>query len=938
MANNYETTTSFKVDISQLKSAMQEAKRAVSVANSEFKAVSSSMDDWSKSSDGLAAKLKQLDTNLKSQKTILANLEQQYELTVKEMGEGSAAADRLKVAINNQKAAINKTEREIAQYEQTLEEVSDAEKEAAKTGKTVSEVLDDVGESAEDAGDGFTTLKGAIATFAGNMLTQLVDGVKNGISAFMGLAEETREYRNEMAKLDTAFETAGFTARATEQTYKDLYAILGDEGQSVEAANMLAKLCDSQKDLSTWTNISAGVYGTFGASLPIESLAEAANETAKVGAVTGSLADALNWTGVTAEDLGLKLKANTKENEEWNKAIKEGASSEDLFNMALSECSTEQERQALITKTLNELYSEAADKYKETNKSVMDANRANSDYADTMAELGETIEPVTTAVKKGFTELINKAMQLVGDVDIDSFVKKIENGFGVLANEVLPAVKDGFGWIVDNKTMLLTALSGIAAGFAVFKSVTAISSAITAIKGLGSAMGILKAAMAAMGGPVTIVITIIGALVAAFITLWNTSDGFRAFWINLWEGIKDVCGKVAAAIAKFFTETIPAAIQSMVEWFKKLPEDISQWLTNVITSVSEWASNMKNQAMETGSKFLKNLVDFFKQLPEKLGNFLYQALVAITATLIALPILAYNHGKEFLEKLIEWFKQLPTKVAEWLQRTIEEVSAWASDMKEEAIRTAKNFVIDFIDFFADLYSEIDYQFFLIRKRVAAWATETITKGKQTAQQFVNGVAEFVKTLPDRMRTWLNDTLSRVVSWGSDLATKGKAAALDMVDAIVETISELPETVAGIGEDMVRGIWNGISSMGDWIENKIAGFVGDVESWLKKWFEIGSPSKLMAREVGRWLPEGIAVGIDKNAKSVLSSVKDLTANTVDAAKRNIAGNSRAVSTVASGSRAGVVNNFYQTINSPKQLSRLDIYRNSKNLLGYAGGVR
>ena len=104
MANN-ETTTKFKVDISELKSAMQQAKRQISIANSEFKEAASSMDDWSKSSDGISAKLKQLSSNLKSQKSILANLEQQYEAVVKEQGEGSAAADRLRVSINNQKAS-----------------------------------------------------------------------------------------------------------------------------------------------------------------------------------------------------------------------------------------------------------------------------------------------------------------------------------------------------------------------------------------------------------------------------------------------------------------------------------------------------------------------------------------------------------------------------------------------------------------------------------------------------------------------------------------------------------------------------------------------------------------------------------------------------------------------------------------------------------------
>ena len=109
MANNNETTTKFKVDITELKSAIQEAKRQIKIANSEFKSVSSSMQTWEKTTDGVRAKLKQLDSNLVNQKNILKSLESQYDLTAKQMGKDSAAAENLQISINNQKAVINKT-------------------------------------------------------------------------------------------------------------------------------------------------------------------------------------------------------------------------------------------------------------------------------------------------------------------------------------------------------------------------------------------------------------------------------------------------------------------------------------------------------------------------------------------------------------------------------------------------------------------------------------------------------------------------------------------------------------------------------------------------------------------------------------------------------------------------------------------------------------
>ena len=115
MPNN-ESTTKFKADISQLKSAMQQAQREVKLANAQFKAASSSMDDWSKTTDGLQAKLKQLNTVQGAQRKQLSLLENELELTVKEYGENSKEADNLRIRIENQKAALNETQKAINKY------------------------------------------------------------------------------------------------------------------------------------------------------------------------------------------------------------------------------------------------------------------------------------------------------------------------------------------------------------------------------------------------------------------------------------------------------------------------------------------------------------------------------------------------------------------------------------------------------------------------------------------------------------------------------------------------------------------------------------------------------------------------------------------------------------------------------------------------------
>lgn len=251
-----------------------------------------------------------------------------------------------------------------------------------------------------------STLGNGIKT-AAKWGTALVGGAAAGVGALSSVAESTREYRTEMGKLDTAFTTNKFSAADAKQTYSDLYAVVGDSGQATEAANHLSLLCNSTKDLQSWTEICTGVYGQFGDSLPIEGLTEAANETAKVGTVTGSLADALNWMGV----------------------------SEDEFNEKLAKCSSEQERQQLITSTLTSLYSDASAQYKKTNGDVMESNRAHQQLSDTMAQIGAVAEPVLNSLIGLGGKLLEQLSPIIEGV-ADSLAPALIN----ICEEVAPII------------------------------------------------------------------------------------------------------------------------------------------------------------------------------------------------------------------------------------------------------------------------------------------------------------------------------------------------------------------------------------------------------------------------------------------------------------------------------------------------------------------
>lgn len=812
-------TIKFNADINDLKSGITAANRDIQLANAEFKAAAAGMDDWGESSDGLSAKLKQLETVLAAENKKLDSYKKQLKLVEekerknsksaeelrkkhaeavaqygknsaeakkyekqltaveKEMASNEKEAHKLNITILNQQSRVASAQKDFAKFSDELKKVKKAEEEAAKSGKSVSEVLNDVGKKAESATGGFTVLKGAMANLASNAVSSLISG-------FRQISEGTREMRLEMGKVETAFSTTGFSAATAGKTYDDFYAILGDTGQATEAVSHLAKLAKTEQDLSTWTNIATGVYATFGASLPIESLTEAANETAKTGELTGSLADAITWAGM---------------NQEW-------------FEDQLKNCRNEQERQALITKTLNGLYDDASTKYKTVNKDIIASNAAQVKLSKAMADVGQKIAPVTTALQNGFAKVLEKIMELVGSADLEGFASKIADAFEKLIDDILPVVIDGLKWIIDNKDLIIAGIVGMGAAFAAMNVVSMIQGLVSAFQdfkvaqeGATIAQWLLNAAMSAT--PIGIVIAAVTALVAAFVYLLTTSDSFRESFVN--------------------------GMNSVVDFFKNNWQDILLFLVNPF-------------------------VGAFKLL--------------------------YTHCDGF-KKFVDGFV-----------KKIKEVT-----------KAGIQYIVDF-------------------------ATKTIPK-------LINDIGKWFSELPGKIQKWLTDTVNKVVNWGSELARKGKQAVTDLLTAVTNTIKGIPEKMRTIGSDIVKGLWNGINDMAGWVQRKISGFSESVLNGIKNFFGVHSPSTVMEKVIGNNLVAGLVIGIEKKSKDAIDAMRDLSNGMIKPIKGIVSGANGNLA-AARGSigqaqvNSGTTYNYTQINNSPKALSRLEIYRQTKNALNFA----
>lgn len=428
---------------------------------------------------------------------------------------------------------------------QAKEAIDDTANKAEAGSKKTDSSFKKIGESALKIGKSVLTAGAALG------------------GAWIAAIESSREYRTEMGKLDTAFVTNGHSSEAAKKTYQDLQAVLGDTDVSVEAANHLAVMTDNEKDLQTWTDICTGVFATFGDSLPIEGLTEAANETAKVGEVTGPLADALNWAGI----------------------------SEDTFNEKLAKCSTEQERQKLIMETLNGTYKKASEQYKETNKDVMAANRANEKLSSAFAELGRVGEPILTAIKNKTAEMVAAAVPL-----LQSFITKI---------------KDMIKWFKQNKSTVQAWAAGILAatvtvsGFVlVLKWGSIMSKATTALKLVTGGVKALNLAMKA--NIIGLIVSLIIGLVAAFVYLWKNNEGFRNFWLKMWEKIKSATSSAVTWIKNKFGD-LKSAVSKVKNTFGSIKDAIADKIEGARDAVKNAIDKIKGFFPLSIGKIFSNL-------------------------------------------------------------------------------------------------------------------------------------------------------------------------------------------------------------------------------------------------------------------------------------------------------------------------------------------
>lgn len=243
----------------------------------------------------------------------------------------------------------------------------------------------------------------------------------------------------------------------------------------------------------------------------------------------------------------------------------------------------------------------------------------------------------------------------------------------VKMKETIGILRSGFG-------LLRGVLSGLPSVFGIIQGV---------VSTVGGALSSLWAVL--MANPIVLVIAAIAALVAGFIWAWNNIDGFKEFWINLWENIKTVASNALQGLQNFFTQTVPQMISNIGTWFSNLPSTIWYWLCFAVSYAVLWVAQMGQKAYEAGSKFVQNVITFIQQLPGRIWTWLTTTISRVGSWVVQMASRAQQAGSRFLNGVSTFIQQLPGRVWSFLVSTISRVISFAANFAQKGREAAQRF-------------------------------------------------------------------------------------------------------------------------------------------------------------------------------------------------------------------------------------------------------
>lgn len=572
---------------------------------------------------------------------------------------------------------------------------------------------------------------------------------------------------------------------------------------------------------------------------------------------------------------------------------------------------------------------------------------------------------ITGAVEKMFPKL-SPLVNLLSDIG------------SLLSTLVIPALLDFGGWVAEHIQPIAFLATVVGTLVLAFKAATIVMTITKFVKDLRGAMVKLQKATfaetvaqyglnkAILASPITWTIGLILILVAGFIYLWNTSEGFRNFWISMWNSIKEACSNAWNSISHFFTETIPNAFKKVVNFFKedwkeillfivnpfvgafalayKHCEGFRNFIDNLVTNIKDFFVNgfeyIKNAVSNFGTllvtkfkkwldevwilftqtipSWIQSIVSWFGELPYKIGY----ALGFVVTKLGMWGVDMFNYITTnvpiWINNIANWFAQLPGRIWTWLVDSMNKVKQWGIEMGNKAGQIAGEFLTNTITYFKELPERIWTWLCNAGNKIKQWGYDMGVKAGQIAGEFLKNTIDYFSKLPGRIWEWLVNTVSKIKAWGGDLWSAGVDSAKQLVKSVVETVKSIPSKMLDLGKNIVKGLWQGIINAKNWFMDKVRGFFGGIVDGAKSALGIHSPARKMI-PVGDYTVQGMEVGIEKRMPNLQSNMKEKLMDLTREMKAKVAYESQSLgATIVSRSSTEIINkNNNNNENNPRK---------------------
>ena len=785
----------------------------------------------------------------------------------------------------------------VQQAVDSINKVKKDIKDIGKDGGSSAKGIDKVTKSLKDVQKASGHAKQGVEKAMGGIKKSVLSAVKAVATLALATASlsEGMEFGKLQGKLNAAFQSAGSSAAQATKTFKELYRFLGDSDRAVETAQNLARVTTSEKELAEWTKILQGVYATMGDAIPVETLAESVNETAQVAKVTGTLADALNWMGI----------------------------SEDAVNNQLATMNTAHEREAYLRSLLNGLYSNAAVIYEHNSKAMLDYNQAQANLKIQLADVAIKIMPLITAfsnmaavvlgVLKPAIEVIvqviatlcqwiiaainwlgaffgiftdgkasvsntnnsiNKATQnmnnyagaIGGAAAAAKELKKQTMGFDELNVIQSPTATGGGGGgggsvatpnvdipkiempsfddfnasLEDSKKKiegLLVLIAGIAAGIGLWKLTNFISDLITTAKtanGLGMTMG--KVGSIIRHKVLAPISMIAGGILLAI--------GYTDAWANgiSWANLAETIGGLALIITSLGLSfgsfgaaigVIVGGIVTLVLGIKDLIEN-GYSLEGVITVLIGAVATFLGVILLVNAAMLASPITWI--------------VVGIMA-LVAAFVVLWNECEGFRNFWINLWKTVST----WVEKTVNDIVNWFkqawSDIKN-AFNTAISWIKEkIIQPIANFYNKwirpvIEKIIEIITKCVEIIINLYVGLYNLLVNKVIKPIAEWVSKTVGNIKDWIKGAVDTIKGWFSDLWSKIKEIFSPVANFFKDVWNKAYNAVKNVFSPIVNffgGIWDKIknkfsklgTSIGDAISSAVKSGINGVISLIER---------------------------------------------------------------------------------------------------------